>query len=63
MKICTKCGLNCDVGSIGLKDGTFAHKQCFVCDICKEELPLKYATKNNRHFHVPVNILMIDSLV
>jgi hypothetical protein len=56
---CQKCRRICENGgdNVTLKDGSCFHRQCFTCDLCFSELPLKFALKNGRYYHTEVNII------
>ena len=57
---CLRCHRLCEgEAHIALKDGSNFHKQCFTCDLCFNELPLKFALKNGRYYHTDVRLLLL----
>lgn len=53
---CAKCLRAIEVkGYVALKDGTNFHRECFTCECCHQEMPLKFAFKNGRYFHTEVD--------
>lgn len=58
VRTCLKCRRVCDAEAyIALKDGSVFHKHCFTCELCQLELPLKFACKNGKYFHIEVRYL------